>query len=199
MKTNQEIQGEARDIVALSRNFLSEQPAIGNSAAQSDERMRFQFPTNLSAVGNARHIEAAMVGGAIVFRLIEREPNGADSKSEVDYKDTLVASSPSAYDMLKTGYEMAEEERLARELEPYAERSEESISSADDESVSQVEVILDSKALSPADRLRTKAEIVEFIEGRLEPSELITRNIERQCAREHLAQQREQKITVGTP
>jgi hypothetical protein len=66
-----------------------------------------------------------------------------------------------------------------------------------------VEVIFETKLLSPADRMRTKAEIVDFLGGRLEPGALIARNIERQSSREahreHLVERHEHKLTIGEP
>ncbi|MGC4073977.1 MAG: hypothetical protein QM760_15995 [Nibricoccus sp.] len=194
MKTHQEIQTEARQLMALGGQFLSEQRTATNAAVLSTSRTLFQFPSNLTPAGSERHIDAAIGEGALVFRLVERDTNASqeDSRSE-----TLLASSSSANDVLSTGYELAEEERLAVELEPYAERSEETENPADGETVSCVEAILESRQLAPVDRFRTKAEIVEFLEGRLDPSEMISRHIERQCAREGVTEKRDLKLVVS--
>lgn len=198
MKTKQEIQAEARDIIMLAGQFLNARSA-NTTPASADNSMRFQFPTNLSPGATQRHVEATMLGGALVFRLIERQNNSHEPKRDQEADGILLASSPSAYEVLSAGYEMAEEERLAKDLEPYAERSEETVDPADRETVSSVEAILGSSRLSSSDRIRTKAEIVEFLEGRLEPNELISRTIERQCARETIATRNELKLTIGEP
>lgn len=205
MKTNQEIQAEARQLMALGSQFQNEQ-RIANVGAISvaPPRVLASLPLNPAMPTRERHVEAAITGGALVFRLMERETDalGADG-GEREAEGTLLASSPSAYDVLSTGYELAEEERLAAALERYAERSEDCADPADGETVAEMEKILETNLLPHADRLRTKSEVVEFLEGRLEPSVLIARNIERQGSREgyceHQVERRELKLTVGEP
>lgn len=205
MKTNQEIQAEARQLMVLGDQFQSEQRLANVSAtAVTAPRVLAILPMNPATPGRERHVEAATVGGMLMFRLMERETDvlRAD-RGERDAEGTLLASSASAYDVLSTGYELAEEERLAAALERYVERSEDRADPADGEAVAEVEEILETKILPPADRLRTKAEVVEFLEGRLEQSALIARNIERRCSREdyreHLVERHELKLTIGEP
>lgn len=198
MKTNQEIQAEARQLMALGRQFQNGQRIAGATAAVVP-RVLAELPIS-RAPGRERYIEASIAGGALVFRLMERETDAPGSEqSERDAEATLVASSASAYDVLRTGYELAEEERLGAALERYAERSEGCADSADGEMVAEVEDILETELLPPADRLRTKAEVAEFLEGRLEPSALIARNIERQCSRKRRVERHELKLTIGEP
>jgi hypothetical protein len=205
MKTNQEIQAEARQLMALGSQFQNEQRIANLSAiAVAPPRLLVNLPMNPAMPMRERHVEATIAGGALVFRLMERESvvPGSD-RDEREAEGTLLASSPSAYDVLSTGYELAEEERLAAALERYAERSEDSANPADGETVAEVEEILEAKLLPHGDRLRTKSEVVEFLEGRLEPSVLIARNIERQGSREgyreHQVERRELKLTIGEP
>jgi hypothetical protein len=205
MKTNQQIQAEVRQLMVLCGQFQNEQRLANVSAtAVIAPRALASLPMSPATLGRERHVEAALVGGALVFRLMERETDAPGSdRDERDAEDTLLASSPSAYDVLIAGYEMAEEERLASALERYAERSEDRADPADGETVGEVEAILEAKLLTPSDRMRTKGEVVEFLEGRLESSALIARNIERQLSREghreHLVERHELKLTVGEP
>jgi hypothetical protein len=197
MKTNQEIQSEARQVLALGRQYQNEQQAVSASTPVAAEpRMLLNLPVDTATPGRERHVEAVITGGALLFRLMEREKDHEDGA-------TLVVSSASAYDVLRTGYELAEEERLAAALERYAERSEDRADPADGETVAEVEAILETNLLPHTERLRTKVEIVEFLEGRLEPSVFIARAIERQCSRdgvrEHLAERHELKLTMGGP
>jgi hypothetical protein len=191
--------------MVLGSQFQNEQRIANVSAsAVIAPRALANLPMSPATRGRERHVEAALVGGALVFRLMERETDAPGSdRDERGAEGTLLASSPSAFDVLSTGYEMAEEERLASALERYAERSEDRADPADGETVGEVEAILEAKLLTPADRMRTKAEVVEFLEGRLEPSALIARNIERQSSREghseHLVERHELKLTVGEP
>jgi hypothetical protein len=90
-------------------------------------------------------------------------------------------------------------------LEPYAERSEDPhcTEPADAPTVAEVEAILETNLLPHSDQIRTKAEITEFLEGRLEPSVFIAHAIERQCARddwrESMTQRHEIKLTIDEP
>jgi len=205
MKTNQEIQAEARQLIVLVGQFQNEQRIAGLSGSVAAvSPVLANIPTSPATPGRERHVEAAMVGGALVFRLMERESDlpGSD-RGERDEDGTLLASSNSVYDVLRTGYELAEEERLGAALERYAERSEDRADPADGESVAEVESILETNLLPPADRLRTKAEIGEFFEGRLKSSVLIAHAVERQCSRDGMREQRterhELKLTIGEP
>jgi hypothetical protein len=202
MKTNQEIQAEARQLAMLGSQFQNEQRIANASAtAVAAPRVLANLTASVESPGRERRVEAAIVGGALVFRLMERETDlaGAD-RDERDGESSLVAASASAYDVLRTGYEMAEEDRLTAQLERFADRAD----PADGDSVAEVEAIVEANLLSPADRLRTKAETVDFIEGRLERSAFIAHVIERQCSRaegyrEHLVERHELKLTVGEP
>ncbi len=205
MKTNQEIQAEARQLTVLGHQYQNEQRMIVPGAtAAAVPRVLSNFATNAETPGRERYVEAAMAGGALMYRLMERETDqlGSD-RGERSNDATLLVSSASAYDALRSGYELAEEERLATALEPYAGRSEDRADPADPETVAEVEAIVESNLLSPGDRLRTKAEVVEFLEGRLEPSVFITHAVERQCSRdgnrERQAERHELKLTVGQP
>ena len=167
-------------------------------------RVLVNLPMNPAMLGRERHVEATIAGGALVYRLMERETDRpASDRGERDEDGTPLASSDSAYDVLRTGYELAEEERLGVALERYAERSADRTDSADGETVAEVEAILETNLLSPADRLRTKAEVVQFLEGRLKPSVLIAHAVERQCSRDGLREQQaewhELRLTIGEP
>jgi len=202
MKTNQEIQVEARQVLALGRQYQNEQQTVSASEPVAVvPRVLGNFPVNGATPGRERHVEATIAGGALLFRLMERETDRPDA--ERDDEDSVVVSSASAYDVLKTGYELAEEERLAAALERYAERSEDRADPVDGETVAEVEAILETNLLPHTDRLRTRMEVVEFLEGRLEPSVFIAHAVERQCSREgvreHVAERRELKLTMGGP
>ena len=191
--------------MVLGGQFQNEQRIAGLSGSvESVPRVLVNLPMNPAMPGRERHVEVTIAGGALGFRLMERETDlPASDRGERDEDGTLLASGASAYDVLRTGYELAEEERLGAALERYAERSEDRADPADGEAVAEVEAILETKLLSPADRLRTKAEVVEFLEGRLKPSVLIAHAVERQCSRDGLREQRterhELKLTIGEP
>lgn len=195
MKTNQEIQAETRQLAALGIQFQNEQRTTGMEAS----RVLMNFPV-LPNSARARHVDAVIDGGALIFRLMERETDPISSdRSERDEDASLVVSSASAHDVLRTGYEMAEEERLTAALERHVDR----VDPVDGESATEVEAIFETNLLSAADQLRAKFEIREFLEGRLEPGVLVAHAIERQGSREshreHVVQRHELKLTIGEP
>jgi hypothetical protein len=212
MKTRSEIQAEAQQLTILGRQYQNEQSqVVVSDAVIAMPRVLMTLPDAQLAARpvpvaegevtltprNVRHIEAALEGGELVFRLMERETNYSGTSDDAP---SSVMSSRSAYDVLRTGYELGEEDRLAAELEFVAEGSEDRDELVDGESVAEVEAILKSHLLPHADRLRTKAEILDFLSGRMEPSAFIANAVERQCDREvHVelrARRHEIKLTI---
>lgn len=201
MKTNQEIHSEARHLMVLGAQFQSEQRAAGADASSiTVPRVLMNFPATVAGATRTRHIDAAVDGGALVYRLMQREAE-APSPDQTERSDDpfIVFSSASAHEVLRTGYEIAEEERLTAELERSADRAD----LGDRETAVEVEAILETDLLPAAEQLRTKFEVREFIEGRLEASVLSARAIERRASHERprhdLAERHELKLTVGQP
>jgi hypothetical protein len=121
----------------------------------------------------------------LLYRLVEREPEpvaGSVGTAATESSLAVVAVSSSAFDVLRTGYELAEEERLAEQLAPFADSDEDG--DHGETTAAELDSILESELLPPSDRLRTKAEIGAFLSGELEAGDLIARTIARQCARE---------------
>ena len=221
MKTNQEIQAEAQRLIVLGRQYRDEQRWAGVGVGTvSLHRVLAQLPESRVTTAHEaepesesvhthrreRFIEATMERDELVYRLMERETEMTGSGRIVrDDAPSVVMFGGSAFDSLHAGYELAEEERLAELLAPYAERGEdrECAESADGETVAELEEILETTLLPPADRIRAKAEIGEFLEGRLEASAFIGHAIDRQCARgdrcETLAERHEITLTIGEP
>ena len=221
MKTNQEIQAEAQRLMVLGRQYRDEQRWAGVGVGTvSLHRVLVQLPESRVTTAHEaepesesvhthrreRFIEATMERDELVYRLMERETEKTGSGRIVrDDAPSVVMFGGSAFDSLHAGYELAEEERLAELLAPYAERGEDRdcAESADGETVAELEEILETNLLPPADRIRAKAEIGEFLEGRLEASAFIGHAIDRQCARddrcETLTERHEITLTIGEP
>lgn len=221
MKTNQEIQAEARRLMVLGSQYRDEQRRADVGAATAPlPRVLVRLPESRITTAHEaepesesvhthrreRFIEVAMERGELIYRLMERETEMTGSGRVVrDDTPSVVMFGGSAFDSLHAGYELAEEERLAELLAPYAERSEDRdcAESADGETVAELEEILETNLLPHADRIRTKAEIAEFLEGRLEPSVFIGHAIDRQCARddrcETLTERHKITLTIGEP
>ena len=221
MKTAQEIEAEAQRLMVLGRRYRDEQREASASAVAVPlprvlERLPGSFRTtqpeaqpvseSLITPRRERSIEAAMERGLVVYRLVEQEAVMAGSgQIGRDSVPSIVMSSRSALDVLQAGYEVVEEERLASLLARYAGGREVGDDSGpvDGEAVAELEAILETDLLPHADRLRTKAEIVEFLEGRLEASAFITcaisRHWARNCRRETQAERHEMKLTIDEP
>ncbi len=192
MKTHQQIQAEANQVAILGQQFRATQVAGGANltlVAESPALALYPAPTSSGENPAAipipraeRFVDAVLERNELLYRLVEREPEpGAAGSAATEGSLAVIAVSSSPFDVLRTGYEMAEEERLAEQLAPYNERNE---NDDREERTAALESILESELLPLADRLRTKAEISAFLEGELEAGDLIARTIARQCARE---------------
>lgn len=208
MRPHREIQNEAERLVLLGRDYLAEQRArpATEVAIVPLPRLLARLPDSRVSVGAApaaeasesreqlreRHVEADIEKDELVFRLVERECDlDADGKVVREGEPDAVMVSRSGFDLLLAGYELVEEERLAESLVPYVDKSDGELK-ADPADVAQVEEILEADALPVSDRMRAKAEIVDFLEGRLEASAFIEHAIDRQRLREVCAERETQ-------
>ncbi len=213
MKPHREIQNEAERLVVLGRQYLAERRAHAGEAIVTLPRTVGRLPDSRVSIApgeavsaaathrrHERHIEADIEHDELMFRLVERETElAADGRSLRESPPEAVMTSRSGFDLLLGGYELVEEERLAEALAPYADRDD---TKGDPEAIAEVEGILETSALPVADRMRAKAEIVDFLEGRLEPGEFIEHAIDRQrlgevCA-ERESQRAEMRLTINS-
>lgn len=207
MRPHREIQQEAEKLVWLGREYLAERRAMPPDGAvvgmpRTLARLPDSFVTASSSAQSEspdtrqhhrqRHIEADIEKDELLFRLIERENDiGFDGRVVREGQPEAVMFSRSGFDLLMAGYELVEEERLGEALAPYADRDDSARGEADPQAVAEVEEILESSSLPVSDRMRAKAEIVEFLEGRLEANEFIQHAIDRQRLREVCAERQE--------
>ena len=221
MKTLQEIQSEAQRLELLGREYRDEQArASVNLGAVEQSRILLPLSVRIERLPSGaviaehslelrrreRYVDAAFEGGSLVFRLVEHETYPATAASGNELATDTVLTSGSVFDVLLAGYELMESERIAGLLAPYADRQEDNQNdpwSEDPDLVANVEAILETERLPASAKLRTKVEIAEFLEGRLEANELIENVIERQCAREERrmewAERHEQKFAIDEP
>lgn len=214
MKTHAEIQSEAQRMIALGRSYRDEQRRLGHgSTVVPLPRVIARFPETITTSRGPgadevrqhrwqRYVEAAIERDELVYRLQERETvnPGAGEVPDGSVPATILTSH-SGFDLLHTGYEMAEEDRLSELLAPYADYSEgRGGEAADERTVEEVEEILGTMSLPPSDRMRAKAEVVEFLEGRLEPSLFIDRAIDRQyyCESQQAVEYQRQDLRLST-
>ncbi|HVU15504.1 MAG TPA: hypothetical protein VHD32_01155 [Candidatus Didemnitutus sp.] len=198
MKTDQEIQREAERLEQLARQWIvaGANPAAATLAVLPETRIG--VATRLPR----RHlrIEIARDDDAPEFLLLQEdiEPREVPGSTA----PFVLTRSSSAYDVLRDGYEEREEERLVEALTPILNRAEADgfADDADPELVAEIETLIEVDRLNPSARLRTRADIVEVLEGRLEPGEFITSTIERKGRRlqhrEFVAEVLEERMTV---
>jgi hypothetical protein len=216
MKTKEEILVEAQIVTSLGRDYHAEQLGRPNHSqvvapprtlmvldGSAEPRWLAKFGSEDSdEPRRERYVDATIESGQLIFHLMERDVGFVDL-GQVDDSAFAITSSFSAYDVLRVGYELAESERLATAIEPYAEACAESEDPANADTVAELEGILQSARLPVADRLRAKSEIIEFLEGRLGPSDFIARVVERRfapdCYHTNLNWRNEVRFTVGEP
>lgn len=183
MKPDKQIREEAGRLEQLAQRWI----ATAGSAA-SAAPLAVLSEACLGGPGRAvprgLRIEVERNGDDPEFLLVEDEPpvsGGTDASAS----PLILTRSDSAYDVLRDGYETIEEDRLANFLTPIANRNEIAgdLDEADPELVEEIETFMEIDQLSPSARLRTRADIVEFLGGRLSPSDFISAAIERQGPR----------------
>ncbi len=219
MKAHREIQEEARRLDQLGWQYWNERRAPGATATpgEATSRLLLELPESrfttehfgaepIHTHHRLRRIEVALDGDVPEFRLLQDETETTASENVVrEIGPVLMLRSDSAFDVLEDGYELGEEERLGELLAPFADRIEEMgfVDEVDPALVERVAAIVDAGDLCPAARLRCKMDIVEFLEGRLEPSKFITAAIERQVYREGqceaLVERRDERLLMNQP
>lgn len=129
-------------------------------------------------------MEVDMTDGALEYRLVETSGSGPDSTPR-----TLIASD-SPFDVLAEGDEIEEKEGLTEKLTPLVKRvgGPDFDDSLEASVVQEVEAMLDAGELDPAAQLKTRAEIMEFLAGEIEPSRLAAAVVERRSQRETVAE-----------
>ena len=148
-----------------------------------------------------RWIEAAMVEGALEYRLLQTENRGDGDSVEPEF----VLGSDSAFDVLAEGYELEESERLGEILAPFLERMEADgvADSIEPSAIEEIEQIVRAAELTAGERIHMKAHIVAFLEGQLGPSEFISavvgRHRRRQSETETILESRGERLSVDTP
>jgi len=198
MKTDQEIREEAARLQQLAREWI-----VAGAPQGAEPSFVLPEPETGEATRLGRRlfrVEAVRENNLLEFLLVQQE---AHSEQLGPQEEPLILTrSDSAYEVLREGYDMQEEERLTAGLTPILGRIEDQgwIEDADPEAIDEIEAIVDSDHLTPSARLRTRAGIVELLEGRLTASEFISTTIERQgrrvSERERLGELLHERISV---
>jgi hypothetical protein len=185
MRTHAEFLAEARRVGMIGESYADEHRRM---ALQGQTLGPRNIPTFLAAPTSPheRWVEVEMIEGSLEYRLMESA--GSDHPSQAG--SVIRFASDSAFDLLVEGDEIAEKEQLLEALAPLVERIEkhEFDAAIEPAVVEEVEALLDAGELEPTERMRTKAEIVEFLAGHVEPSALVARAVERRSERQALGE-----------
>jgi hypothetical protein len=185
MRTHDELLAEARRIGAIGELYADEY----RRAAPDGRMLRPRVIPTFVGPTRDRWVEAAMVDGTLEYRLVEAfDQNGRTSPR-------AVFASDSAFDTVAAGDQLEEKERLIEALEPIIARIErhEFAESVEPLVAEEIEMLIDADELDPVERLKTKAEIVEFLAGRLEPTVFVADQVERRCRRHTIREAQAQR------
>lgn len=183
MKPDEQIREEAVRLEQRARQWL-----VSTGGAASAATLVVLTESRLGDAGHVAQrslrVEVERRGDDPEFLLVEDEPRAVEG-SDASGSPLILTRSDSVYDVLRDGYEAIEEDRLADFLTPIANRNETAggVEEADPGLIEEIETFMEADQLSPSARLRTRADIAEFLGGRLGPSDFISAAIERQGPR----------------
>jgi hypothetical protein len=207
MRTRNQLEIEARHLEQRVRDF-ARQSAVGGeqtfSLTMAGALPLFIFPESTRRLNDVatgqgilshrmlRYIDVERRTTGMEYRLMEEEFVSARDGEPVRHYDPLeLIASDDPLDVLSVGYERLDEDRLAERIAPVLDRNDEdSFDEARQEDLTEIEKATAELQLSAAARMRTKADAVDLLEGRLEPGDFVARTVRRQeCfqIREHIA------------
>src|SRR4051812_12880985 len=198
MRTRNQLEIEARQLEQAARDLRQEPIAGGEQTlafAAAGALPLFTFPENTVRLNAAsefqgplshrmvRYIDAVQRPGGTEYRLMEEEfVSSADGESVRHYDPIELVTSDDPLDVLSAGYERLDEDRLAERIQPVIDRVEAN-TFAEPANVEDLEEIQNATAeldLSAAAKMRTKADAIDLLEGRLEPGDFVARSVGRQ-------------------
>lgn len=224
MKTHDELWSEARRLEAVGRQFAADyrrDHAAGNAFAPAnypprvlamlpESVVRSQptagFGAEAAPIRVRRWVEVAMADGRLEYRLFQSETKSTSPGSAMhETEPEFMIGSDSAFEVLEEGYALVEKERIGEALIPFTESiaDEESVRALEPALVEEIEAIVGVEDLTPGERIRAKADIVAFLDGRMEPGEFIAAAVERhgsrEDARERVVEGYGERLMIGEP
>lgn len=183
MRTHEDFLAEARHIEAIGSLYADEHRRATLAGGTLRPRV---IPTFLTppVLPRERWLEAEMIDGAIEYRLVETDQTQRENAAA----PRVLFASDSAFDVLVEADDLEEKETLNEKLAPIVERigRHEFDDTIEPSVVQEIEAMFDAGELDPAAQLRTRAEIVEFLAGEIEPSRLTAAIVERRRQRENV-------------
>lgn len=200
MKTQREIYEEAQRLEQLGRQYWLEHRQSERRAGTGAERTRvlLGFPRTETTSYDAseqprtrqirRWIEVGLDSAVPQYFLMQAWAERPAAGGSADHADEFVElDDDSVEEVLREGYARVEADALAERLAPIVTRLEE-IGFCDgmDAAMEEVEAAIGASELNPDTRLGVRANVIEFLEGRMKPSDFISEVIECHYEREAL-------------
>lgn len=198
MKSQLEIASEARLLELKARRTYDHALSLSPYGLMPDRTVQFlhALPTirfrqpnpqtqRIARISTLRFVEGTNVGSRFEYAVHEEWIEFGGVVEKADSMDARVLKTThSAHEALYAGYGATEHQRLAIALAPFEKANQSPVDPANDERVKRVESLLLTSRLSAPDRLRTRADIVDFLHGRLSSQDFILQSIHRQYRRE---------------
>jgi hypothetical protein len=179
------------DFVSDVRNLEAQaRLEVSNWRIQGEPRKRgvYSLPESIVPSNGAhgewrrisRHIEIAVADGFPFFALVEQERVTDGVGRELRRSEHRIrTTSDQPFEIIRAGHFQIDTDRMNARLERAMDRAGSTgISLHDDPAC--LDLISEGMALSPAGRLRFKADVRSFAEGRIGAFELVRRTVERQ-------------------
>lgn len=198
MKSQLEISSEARLLELNARRAYDQALSLSPYGLMPDRAvqflhalpaLRFRQPDphtqRVARISTLRFIQGTNVGARFEYQVHEEwfELGGPAEKAD-SMEARVLMTTHSAHAALYAGYGATEHQRLAIALAPFEKPHQSPVDPANEDRLKRVEALLLSSRLSAADRLRTRADIVDFLHGRLSSRDFILQSIHRQYRRE---------------
>ena len=162
--------------------------AVQRNQGESRTRARYALPGSIvKASGGqdawreiSRHIEIAVADGQPFFALVEMERVTDSLGRELHRSERrILTTSDQAGEIVRAGYLKLDADRVGERLERVMDRIQLAGSRLENDP-DVLTKITEGLALSPAGRMRFRADAQAFAEGRLDAGELVRRTVERQ-------------------
>ncbi len=211
MKTQREINDEAQHLEQLGRQYwLERRQAERRVGAGIEPRQTlFDFPPTHTTSYDAseqpltrqtwRWIEVGLDGAAPQYFLMQEWTERHAAGGTEDHSDpSAEMDDVSVEEVLREGYAQVEADGLAERLAPIVARLED-VGFCDGmrTALEEVEAVIGASELSSDTRLRVRADVIEFLEGRMRPSDFISEVIEHRYEREAVRESAAERITIA--
>jgi hypothetical protein len=198
MRTRNQLEIEARQLEQTARDSMQGQVAASDQTlalAAAGALPLFTFPESTVRLNAAsefqgplshrmvRYIDAVQRPSGMEYRLMEEEfVSSADGEPVRHYDPIELVTSDDALDALSAGYQRLDEDRLAERIESVVDRIEANTFAepANGEDLAEIEKATTELGLSATAKMRTKADAIDLLEGRLEPGDFVARSVGRQ-------------------